>query len=94
MIEAGYYTYDDLKAIDRLLHLTLGFLKSEYKIYGLCSLIRKMYIINIIDNNEYYLIKDYILNNPPENRYNSRWFFKSGLKRVRIKYLLELIKNL
>ena len=94
MIEAGYYTYNDLKAIDRLLRLTLDFLKSEYKIYGLCHLVRKMLAINIIDRYEYNLIKDYILSNPPENRYNSRWFFKSGLKRVRIKYLLELIKNL
>ena len=59
---------------------------------GLCNFIGRLYSVeNIITNEEYRLLDQWILSNSPKWKYNNAFWFKPGDKKSRIKYLKTFV---
>lgn len=81
-----------MKSIHELLKLTLNHLNHNPLPSGLCLLIKDMKRKRIISINELSKIEKYMGNNKPNNKSLSDYWYKSGIKTYRRKWLIKHIE--
>ena len=77
--------FSELTPPEYLLYLLL-FHKKHFE-YGLCGFITDLWKKDIIDVEEYYILKNWIKNNRPEDTSYGSFWFKMGELKPRIDYL-------
>ena len=69
-------------------------LLEKYPVYfdtGLCSFIGILNHKGIIDYNTYFILKSWIIENPPKVKHELAYWFKPGDKKARIQYLKTFV---
>lgn len=79
-----------MKTIKELLQLMLD---NKHKFtYGLCSLNDNLWMDDIVTNDEYFELMNYINNNPPKKVYSDIYFWEKGNIKPRLEWIEQHIK--